>query len=669
MSIRLLVLLLWTLLMASQVQGQELRRLPLTASSSVAADRLYVRILEQFATDPPDQAAESIRQLHAFGAQLVTVDSHHLVEAAYLADHLQSGLDRPREIHHRSTSIKSDSSSLYATRLSGEISSEDLLQLGDREWRVGRIDSARQAWRLAELPHAGRFLPLAETPLQDEFQGQSAARRIIAALIDGRPNLARRQLEQFNNRYPTSAGTLGGKRGPLGDLLRHHVARFTDATRVPTTDSATESLHAPAIPFRFLFRHRSWSRPLGQMLDFEGDVILGMTDQRVIIRQPELLQCLDLITGESIWTLPTAPSMRWSQVLDESQTQLTSPDAVLPETVWLASHRVDDHTPDSQATGDWKLTEIHRETGQSLATFDAQLFSTTQVPHPQLLSGLFDASESSLFLACFDIDSQQLSVSCVDANSRLLQWQTPIGQISATGTLRQTRQLSSGFALSEGLLVCSINGVFACGIEQASGRLLWISGVDSSQPPSGRAPSSVATQFASDMLIEEGVVYLNSQIGPIAVDLYTGCPLWQHFQVPAPTRLVGLKDGQLLVASSHCLTCLNALSGQREWEFASASGSRETACHLVERSALWVTGDELFTVDLETGRLLQRDSLRDIMDDAVRTLAVSSDTLLLQSETQLQAIRLRCTGAARSGSARGDVRTPVSQIDDPVHHD
>ncbi|QDT31111.1 outer membrane protein assembly factor BamB family protein [Thalassoglobus polymorphus] len=639
LAVAVLFFVIQTNLTAQVIRNQ----LQVSSNINANAERLFTGILLDLEANDHNRVAEDLQKLRSeFAGIMVPVASHQQIEASLLADFLTQHISEASSSLSETpvsdeTIIESDGFELWRLLLTSRTNPETLLSVGDRQWKEGRISIAKRCWRIARTETAV-FLPVQQRLAPETF-AEISKREIVAEMLTGHFREATSKLQRLQNVSPDVSGRVAGEEGNLAELLNQQMQSLRQGP--PEAFLQLDKL-MPIKSVRFSLEKQAWSVEMTRGASRGKAVRPIFWNDLLLLHDANGLRALNKTTGQSAWpvdenddgflfeTAADRPSRDRSQMaiargaLHENILYVCTGHSGSVNDGNLApseKSRVSAFNLEAEGRLDWTVA------ADSLPGFgpDRQLLFTGSpvIVQDQLLLPVRSLSPGS-----------QLQIACLNQADGSVQW---IRDVAANLQVPDARAVSfdDHIIRSEGCLLWLIDGETLCCIHERSGQVQWISGIDPTSRIVSPGFSGERSCFAS-----EGVVYCATRNGVAAFDLYSGSLLWEQFLAEPPQQVLGLNDG-LLVLSTPGMMALDCFTGRVEWKQpGSTLPSHSNQGELIGRTVLWPRSSEIWTLDAQTGRLLQRDQYQKLTGQLAHGLMLSGKKLYIDEGDRFSAIEV-----------------------------
>ncbi len=639
LAVTVLFFVLQTNLTAQVIRNQ----LQVSSNIDANAERLFTGILLDLEANDYSRVTEDLQKLRSeFAGIMVPVASHQQIEASLLADFLTQHLSETSPLLSETpvsddTIVETAGFELWRLLLTNRTSPETLLSIGDRQWKDGEISTAKKCWRIARAETAD-FLPVQQRVAPNIFS-DLIKREIVAAMLTGHFREATSKLQRLQNVSPDVAGRVGGEEGNLAELLKQQMQSLRQA---PSEAFLRLDKLMPNESVRFSFEKQGWSVEMARGASQRKVVRPIIWNDFLLLHDANGLRALNKATGQSAWPVDENDDgflFETTAERPESDQSLMAiaRGALHEDTLYICTghsgsandgmltpaekSRVSAFNLQAEGRLDWTVA------ADSLPGFgpDRQLLFTGSpvIVQDQLLLPVRSLSPGS-----------QLQIACLNQADGSVRW---IRDIAANLQVPDARAASfdDHIIRSEGCLLWLIDGETLCCIHERTGQVQWISGIDPASRITSPGFSGERSCFAS-----EGVVYCATRNGVAAFDLYSGSLLWEQFLAEPPQNVLGLNDG-LLVLSTPGLMALDCFTGRVEWKLSAPKlSSNFNRAELIGRTVLWPRSSEIWTLDVQTGRLIQRDQYQKLTGQQAHGLMLSGKTLYIDGGDRFSAIEV-----------------------------
>ncbi len=614
-----------------KVHSQEARnQLPLVTQSNSQAERLYRGVLTDIESADFDRAAAGIAKLRTeHSGVLVPVEAQHHIEVTLLADILSSRLPERIDQHPDPPEWTSRTGhALWRQQLLGRIAPEKLLSTGDRFWREGEITRAKLFWRLSQSA--------VHTEIRTQTSSEVLKRQIVAAIFEGRFRQAQIKLDQFKISFPEITGRIAGEEGNLVEILE----QLTETLQESESDSLVESNSIfPSETGRIDFVRRMWSVGASRR-SIKSNLIPQLWNEIVLLQDENGVRALNSKTGNSAWPVDeqdegfifetrAAPTR-------SDQARLAVGRGVIHDDMWYGRTGVAGFTENQGL----KSVEQSRVTTLNLLaegrlewTVTADSLTTHRDDTGRVFSGDPIIAQGRLYVPLRSpAPSNRLQIACMDLSDGSEIWTT---DVSASLNTAPSDEVSfhDQLVFAEGCFFWSIHGQEVCCVDATSGNVNWISGVEFHLNL-----KQTSSEDHHGLIVSEGRVFATTINGIASFDLYTGELLWEQNLQEPPHSLLGVNDGLLITSSPH-LQAMDVQTGRISWQH-QVEDSRKSRGKLLGHSVIWPTNDELWTVDSQTSRILQRDFFSNLTGQPMYDIQIHNAILIADEGDQITFYRI-----------------------------
>jgi outer membrane protein assembly factor BamB len=553
-------------------------------------------------------------------------------EAPPALAHYRRLVDPLAEQWHRTGTANRDAAALTRVveqAFASSLGDDALLRLGDLALERGEPAAARAAWQRIR-PEFGRFADEAY-PDSDLPAADVQSRLVIASILEGSLERAGRELEALSRTAPDASGTIAGHSGKYAELL---AALLDDAKAWPpreapvgwptlagnlrrngTAGGDVDIAGRPLWTFNLPKLHsdreligagRLRAGDDGKALLSYHPVVVGRTVLvRCDARQRSYVIALDLASGSELWRVDYRRTVRRPAAAEsdddaEGPLEVSDAHADSARHVGVARYTLSVHgneafvrmgspitSPAARRRDLWLAKDQGFLLGLDLPAQGKPLEGFPIRPEsaawsfegaPISAGGLLyaamrrtDGARSQFYVAAFELQTTAAAVDDEDDNARpsgRLKWRT---RVCSSATLGSDQDEISHLLLSlaGGTLYLNTNAGAVAALDAADGRLRWVVRYPRAVFKSGD-PDRGEQQFFRDL---------------------TPCLLHKDLSI---------------VAAADCdrLFAVDAASGRLAW--ALPPGAAADAVHLlgVGNGTLLASGDWLYWIDADTGRLL-----------------------------------------------------------------
>ncbi len=556
----------------------------------------------------------------------------------------------------------------YASRFGDDA----LWTLGEWLWERGEVDSARRLWEqlipFGEGP-PGEVPPLLRYPDSEFAPAEVRARLVLCSIVEQNWSRANSELVAFRQLHPDDSGILAGRSGALSEILAELLAEsekwpqqtvignwptFARDGRRNAPAAAQLALEGPQwmIPLAPL-EVPNWqrSRPALRAAPPLGRYPVAV-DGGLFFHDGVSIRAVRLADGRPRWprgdetdigdiyppfnVLPIRPVLRPTVGVPRFTTTvhrgrlyaLTGPSVkTLPEAGLRASPT--------------RLVCLDVESGEGLLRW----FQTADdlFPAGWMMTGTPVAAGERLYLPLLRTDPQlEPAVACLSAEDGSVIWWRSIGQALVEpleGFVELGHQLLS---VSDGRVYCSTDLGAIAALDAETGVVRWVTTYPSI-PLEALQRSNEAANGLLPPVCAEGCLFVkpNDADEVMALDAASGTVRWRRRLPGRVVHLLGVR-GTGLFASGDQLWALDADTGAVRWRF----GFDDPAAFGAGRGAItgdrifWTTHGDLFTVDLRTGRPVQRYPLQELLEVFGGNIILSHDRMIISGPDHLTAFGL-----------------------------
>jgi len=206
---------------------------------------------------------------------------------------------------------------------------------------------------------------------------------------------------------------------------------------------------------------------------------------------------------------------------------------------------------------------------------------------------------------------------------------------AVTGHVTTGQNVRDAITVSGNRIYWNQSGQRFLSLKADTGEILWQVALNQAQLERGSKCDGIAIFAESNMLIGA------SGKNVCAFHPADGSLLWQQRLVAPIESIPGIRQG-IVVVSGECLTGLEASTGRISWQ---AGGTNDAGRGLgtgwiLGDHILWPTRQELWTISLWNGRVLQRDALQQFTQAGGGHVLLRDQTLLIASPQQLSALQV-----------------------------
>ncbi len=632
----IVVFFLSTNLFAQVVRNE----LQVSTNTSSKAERLFTGILLDLEANDLERFSEELDKLRTeFSGVMVPVGSHHQIEASLLADLL---IRHPQALaptlSESSVSGETPGYELWRMLMSGRLSPEKLISMGNQHLKSGEISSAERCWRIARSESLD-FLPV-EHQLPENLLVEISKREILSTMLTGRLRESTTKLQGLQSFAPEATGRLIGKQGILVEILQQQLRSLRHSLREAFV------MRNELMPFdsvRFTFVEREWSAGIATNSDHRSSIRAVLWKDVLFLQDANGLRALNQKTGQSAWPVDENDQGFLFETKPTDSEESVSPMAITNgtlhnETLFV---RTGHSGPAKKST--FTPAEKSRISAFNLSaegrlewTVSADSLSGTETENEFLFTGTPVVVADKLVVPVRSLSaSAQLKVVCLDQSNGAVQW---VQNVAASLRVPESKEISFDDHLvrSEGCLLWLIDGETLCCLNEQTGQVQWLSGIDSTSKPAPSSPSNGKNCIAFD-----GIVYCATQNGVAAFDLYSGSLIWEQFLDTPPKYVLGNNDG-LVLLSTPGLIALDRFSGRLEWKHTEPQlPFHSNRGELIGRTIFWPRTTEIWTVDAQTGQLLQRDQYQRLTGKPAHGLQLSGSRLYVNEGDQFTAYKVK----------------------------
>lgn len=680
-------LLLWSLVVlvpAGTAAAQEMRtpRAPITPDVSLVATKRLEGVRDFLAREQWGEALDALEELSGnLGDSLIEVElgrflNVHDVCLATTAGMPPAGLAEYRRrvdgvagfLYDEALTQDQPGSmrQLLETWYASSYGDDALSWLAEDAWARGDLDRARLYWTqlvpLAASPPPGPLV--LRYPDTDIPRSSILARLVLCSILQGDRVAAGSELDAFREMYPSEQGKLAGREGSLCEILQDVLV---EAGGWPADGSAGEcptfacrpdrNAVAPDLPplLRALWTTR--------LAGADVPLVDGPRPQRaagtfpvvwkgiVVIQDASGIRALNLSDGRPAWPSgrPNDRGMIY-QVAGADSTALPSVGIARYSGTVADGHYYTRVGPPvvTAAAGSLRqiedrLVSLDLEEGEGRLRWDV---NTDELLNEEgwRFTGAPLAVSGRLYVTLRRAVAQvEVAVACVDAGTGDLIWRQPVA-IDLESPLESRNRLDHELlTFATGTLFFANQAGLVVALDANSGRLEWVA----TYPSFPLSPAELSHPANAGLLppvFDRGTLYVAPRDAAqiMAFDAASGVLRWQTRKPGRISSLPGVTEN-MVVAAGDRLWRIDADTGRLH----PPSGYDDPAGYGFGRPAIagssvyWTTQDELFEIDLASGRTLQRLPLEVLGLSGGGNLVIVDNCLLFAEPDRLTVFSVR----------------------------
>lgn len=524
------------------------------------------------------------------------------------------------------------------------ISPRELMAEGDRFWLLGDLVAAGECWHLSETFADGSRAPLPEESQQARpLKSELGKRLIVWNAVQGRLQSARRRLHDFVNQYPAVEGSVAGRTGNLGEILTDWLAQFVESDHL---DFVYEQQLPPNEFGRFDLVGRQWSVDLRPSPDeptapvFWNDVLL--------IHDQSGVRALDRDTGKSRWPtngedpgfLLTTESVRE----DRLEVRMASGPGLIVNDLWIlrvglaqfVTKRIADEFQQSRLFA----LDLERE-GRIAWTLSAEETGEPDDVSQWMFSGSPQVDSDHVIVPLRSSTPDfKLKLLCLNAMTGERVWSRAVGATLGVRELGHP-SFADSILIAHDCVYWNINRDAIVCADAKTGDVQWIKAIRGNPQSFTRPKINEVERLSGPLLVHEQTLLASTVAGVTALNAFTGETRWTHSMLSSPTQLAGEADGVLIVTGPG-ITAIDVETGHLLWSYVSPEFEyQHTHAVLSGRSVIWSTGAEIWTIDTQTGRLLQRDFYEALSGETATSATLRGEQLLISGDAAIMAVEIQ----------------------------
>ncbi len=562
---------------------------------------------------------------------------------------------------------------IITTAFSSSLGDDALWKLGEWYWEQGDIARARRCWSSLLTPAqresgVGPDLRL-HYPDTSLSAGQIVSRLMMCHLAERNEEAARHLSGQEADLDVTETGWLAGREGQLSEITADLLDAAGDWTRTEARSDwptfARRSCRESAAPVHVHLAGPRWSMKL-----VPADTVgwrrsrLGLPAVPPAAQFPVVWQDLVIFhDGQRVRALRCDNGRpAWPNDADGHSGTIYPPFPIhLPPLPWpsagvprytltvadgLAVARLGPplvstgSAPMRVARRPWLVAlDVEQEQGGLVWLTDDQALDGSD----WMFAGAPVAAEGRLYVALIRSKPQhEFGVVCLDGRDGTVLWQTTVYQILSEVPAGLAMHGSHLLTSSEGLVFASTDTGAVAALDLRTGVIRWVV-TYTSQPlqitdfsDEDRAGLLPPVYWAGRLFVKP-----NDSSDLMALDAQSGTRLWRRAVGEGIVHLLGV-SGLRLMISGEQLWAVDVATGLLQWRF----GSSDPAAFGYGRGAMtsaevfWPTRDDLWVIDAQSGRAVQRIPLRAGYDLSGGNIVLSADRLLIAGPDHLTAFGL-----------------------------
>ncbi|WP_417386043.1 PQQ-binding-like beta-propeller repeat protein [Gimesia sp.] len=541
--------------------------------------------------------------------------------------------------------------------------------LGERAWEQGQLAEARSLWRKL-IPRTASDSPVYDAglfhyPDTDLPVPEILARLILVSFFQGNFRQADFEFNQFRTKFPEATGKLAGKEGNLSELLAEILA---DHSRVSFSDQqgefktfaghqtrnfrAAEQLDVGAIAWSFPVP-MVWSQEYTAKPAFGLRVPPGLFPvvhgEHVFFNDSERIYGLNWKTGLPAWS----QDQKSSPILYPSASHLVSrlpfrPVVGVPRyTSTIAGGRLYARmgSPVTSVAKDERLglfsdlVCLDLDQGQGKLLWKISSSQLREQNFVWSFEGAPVVSGNRLYVVLHrGFPEVQTNVACFSADTGEMIWNQKI--CLALRSIEEGVNYISHLLLTLGedhLYLSTDMGAIAS-LDTADGKLNWLVTYASQDKTDRDELSNHMKMGLVPCLYDRGILFAAPQDSSqlMAFDAESGLLLWQRPWPEQIRNLLGVTQSTLVVSGNR-LFGLDRETGRITWKtgYHDPEGYGYGRGILAGKSVYWPLREEILVVDTEQGYLKQKISLRKQYGATGGNLVIAGNQLLVAQPRRL----------------------------------
>ncbi|MCA9114566.1 MAG: PQQ-binding-like beta-propeller repeat protein [Planctomycetaceae bacterium] len=551
-----------------------------------------------------------------------------------------------------------------------------LLLLGEAAWEQGQPAVARALWTsilpLPDRPPPGTPLPTLRFPDTDLPQAEIFARLILCSLAEGDLPRAREELRLFRVRFPEYRGTLAGQTGILADLLssllqqkdnwpaqetRGTVSTFAlssdrNGSVTDPPDVGTVRWTVPLPGPRLSVLTRPGAPPQAGPLSWYP----AIWDSLVLANDGSRVFAWNLFTGRPAWSEgiesphPVDDAIIYQSSAEDADLYPAGVVEGVPRyTLTIDQGRLFARMGTPLTTGfddpirtfrsEIVCLDLQQGQGRLLWKMDA-----SDLPVPEGLRGFEGtpvADGNRVYVSWRSNRPQtEIHVACLRAADGTLLWNRRVCAVAPEATSGRKVAGHRLLTVGAGRVYCSTDSGAIAALDASDGSLLWVR----TYPGRFRAGARLVEADLSPGLVP--CLYHQDRIyaapadsdSLFCLDASSGRLVWSQTVRGGISHLIAALRGRLIVAG-HRLWGIDLETGQIAWHTgfddpdAGSYGRGAVAGQLV----YWPTREEIFVVDVVSGRIERRVQLQASHGEQGGNLTIADGHLLIAGPQKLVA--------------------------------
>ncbi len=603
--------------------------MPILVETSITAERVLDQVhrdLMQGKSQQALQGIEALRKNHA--GDMLRLGPTLVLRGDYVVACLAQRLDTNSREQLRLRTGEVHVSTPLLNEIDFSVSNTDAtisLERADQLWRNSNISAAQRIWALFDASNLDQVEDANGDwqlrILNAELTRNILTRRMLSDLIVGNRHSAERnrmRLQQMRAEAETESREIDAVLNRFEELRADYERRSSMYS--PWDDSIKQAVKNSRIDLT----HFDWTTELSEIAGSVSGADVQIIDETLIVQDARGVRALNPLTGKSRWP-----------VSDDDAGYLYQ-DKPVPT---AALH--DSNTPKGiQQNHRW----IAQTTASTLHAFDLAAEGLLVFKFPddvspenadQRLTALCALNSERFIVSMYNNVTQLTQLACFDSSTSQQIWKTETGTLL---TPRSPEQSNDQLAIGLEEVFYNINGAAVACVESASGQLRWVRGLDLQSKPEVSGPKEI--QYHHEQVLAMSSGHLT------ALDPNTGNRIWKTRLPKDIDQILGASDVTVVV-SGHQLWGLDRETGEISWRvgFETPSSFGFGRGLILDKTVFWPTREELWSVDVHSGRLLQKDFLKVLTGDGGGNLLLHGNQLFISDDRGLRVFR-----TIRSGS-------------------
>ncbi len=535
-----------------------------------------------------------------------------------------------------------------------------VVRLAEDAFERGDLASARSSWeKLLPVESALRSsagIGLLRCPVDSEDCATIRARLVLCSLCAGDMARAERELNAFRRLHGEAIGTLGGRTGILAELLQEQHSKSLKSrspSAVPSVSpSQTWSVTVPPAIWQ-----NGELNDQSKISSESSDLFPVIADNTIFVTNGESIFAWDLLTGQPKWSEGTVAENDVNAAVIYSLADSIAPKWPIigrpQNTLTIHGERLFARlgTPvtgrasqERNAASELVALDIGSAEGKLVWRVTAEQIPSQDLPNevaPWCFEGSPAVDDRHIYVALRrSLPQEQINVACFDADTARLLWNRKVAiTVGATEELLNSTSHLRLTLTDDSVFISTDSGAIAA-LDNECGSIRWLR--------TYRSEAAISRDRRRDgsspPLFRDGVVFVapldTNQL--IAIHAESGLRLWERDWSDPVQHVIGI-SGTTLLVQGRSLWGVNVETGEMAWPnrqvgFDDPEGFSAGRGVIVGETVYWPTRDELFVIEVGSGKIARRIPLKALSGELGGHLSTSGSTIVLSRDSHIVAL-------------------------------